>query len=106
MMTTSRIRRDPSCPSHGRGESSRQPENPARRIAPRRTHDAAAGMRGGAAHPQVSNRRLVLGPSRRRAEEEKLLERQLALKNVPFAQPELPLEIERRQHLPVEDDIA
>ena len=39
-------------------------------------------------------------------QEEQLLERQLALEDVALGQPELALEVERRQHLPVQDDVA
>src|SRR5207253_6329890 len=75
-------------------------------IAPRRAHDAAARMRRAAAHPQVPNRRVVLRPPGHRPREEQLLERQFALEDVSFGEPELALEIERRQHLSVKDDVA
>ncbi len=52
------------------------------------------------------DRRLVARPAGRRTQEEQLLERQLALEDVPFRQPELALDVERRQHLPVQDDVA
>jgi len=35
-----------------------------------------------------------------------LLERELALEGCCLSEPELALEIERRQHLPVQDDVA
>ena len=44
-----------------------------------------------------------LRPSRNRPQEQQLLERQLALKDVAFAQPPLALEVERRHDLPVQD---
>ena len=47
-----------------------------------------------------------LRPARRRPQEEQLLERQLAVEDVALGQPELALEVERRQHLPVQDDVA
>ena len=39
----------------------------------RRRHDAAAGMRAGAAHVEILNRRAILRPTRHRAKEEKLV---------------------------------
>ena len=41
-------------------------QNPHRRVPPRRAHDAAAGMRGRAAHVEVLDRRLGTAPSRAR----------------------------------------
>ena len=51
------------------------------------------------------HRRLVLRPAGRGAQEEQLLERQLALEDVAFRQAEVALDVERRQHLPVQDDV-
>src|SRR5262249_28160390 len=79
---------------------------PHRRIAAWRAHDSAARMRGRSAHVKVANRRLVLRPAWRRTEEEKLLERQLALEDVSFRQAESALDIERRQHLTMQDDVS
>src|SRR5207237_1599757 len=81
------------------------PEDAQRRVAARSAHDAAARMRGRSAHPQIANRRRVLRPPGNRAREEQLLERQLALEDVAFREPELALEVERRQNLPVQDDV-
>src|SRR5262245_58408688 len=63
-------------------------------------------MRRRSAHPEVPNRRLVLRPARNRPREEQLLERQLALEDVALGQPELALDVERRQYLAMEDDVA
>ena len=52
---------------------------------PGRAHDAAAGMRGRAAHPQVLDRRPVARPAGHRPVEEQLLERELALEDVALA---------------------
>ena len=68
-------------------------------------HDAAAGMRCRSAHVEILDRRAVLRPSRHRPQEEKLLERKLALENIAFAQSEFAFEIERRHHLFVQDDV-
>ena len=76
-----------------------------RGVPPGRAHDAAAGMRRRSAHVEVAHRRLVLRPARRRPQEEQLLERQLALEDVAFGQAEVALDVERRQHLPVQDDV-
>ena len=63
-------------------------------------------MRCRSAHPQVPDRGRVVGPTRNGPEEEQLFQRELALKDVAFGEPELALEIERRQHLAMEDDVA
>ena len=63
------------------------------------------GMRRRAAHVEVLDRRPVLGPSRHGPQEEELLESQLALEDVAFREPEVALEVERREDLPVLDDV-
>ena len=70
-----------------------------------RAHDAAAGMRGRAAHPQVLDGRLVLCPAGHRAQEEQLLQRELALEDVALGQSKFAFEVERRHHLPANDDV-
>src|SRR5437868_12820537 len=62
-------------------------------------------MGGRAAHIQVSDRRPKTRIARHRPQEEKLLERKLALKNVALAQTKLALQIERRHYLPVQNDV-
>ena len=64
------------------------------------------GCVAGAAHPQVADRRRVLRPAGSRPQEEQLFQRQLALEDIAFGQAELALEIERRQDLAVQDDVA
>ena len=64
------------------------------------------GMRRRAAHVEAADRRAVLRPARRRPQEEELLERELALEDVALRQPEHALDVERRQHLPVQDPLA
>ena len=73
--------------------------------AARSTHDAASGMSGRAAHPQVLDRRLVLRPARHRTQEEQLLQRQLALEDIAFGQSPLAFQIKRRYDLPPDDDV-
>src|SRR5262245_30365586 len=63
-------------------------------------------MRCGAAHVKMTYGRPVLGPTGRRTQEEKLLESQLALKDVAFGEAETPLDIERCEDLPVQNDVA
>ena len=75
------------------------------RQPPGRAHDAAAGMRGRSAHVEVLDRRAELRPSRHRPQEEELLQRELALEDVAFAQSELAFQIERRDYLAVQDDV-
>src|ERR1700680_2956945 len=62
-------------------------------------------MRGRAANVEVLDRRPELRPPRNGAEEEQLLQRKLTLKNVAFAEAEFALEIKRRNHLFVQDDV-
>src|SRR5262245_6113919 len=68
-------------------------------------HDAAARVRGGSAHVEAADRRPVLGPARRGPQEEKLLQRQLALEDVSFREAPLPLEIQGSDDLAVPDDV-
>src|SRR5260370_35458603 len=68
-------------------------------------HDAAAWMRGGAAHIKVADRGAVVGPTGDGAEEEKLFERKLALKNVALSEAEFALEMERGEDLAPDDDV-
>ena len=63
-------------------------------------------MGRGSAHVELLDRRGVLRPARHRPQEEQLFERQLALEDVAFRQPEVPLDVERRQHLAMEDQVA
>src|SRR5689334_14349192 len=57
-------------------------------------------------HIEVANRRAVLRPPRNWTEEEKLFERQLALKDISFGQSKASFDIQRRQHLTMQDDVA
>src|SRR4051812_35109912 len=61
-------------------------QNPHCRVAARRSHDSTARVGRGAAHVKVPNRRPVLRPSRSRAQEEELFERELPLEDVSFRQ--------------------
>src|SRR6185312_3423431 len=56
-------------------------------------HDAAARMGGGSAHIKVLDRCTKLGIAGNRSQEEKLLQRELALEDVSFAQAELAFQI-------------
>src|SRR6476469_8396944 len=78
---------------------------PERRISPGRAHDAAAGMRGGSAHIEIADRRRVLGPPGRRTQEEQLFEGELSLEDIAFGEAPFSLEIERRHHLPMQNDV-
>ena len=62
-------------------------------------------MRGRAAHVEVADGRAVLRPARDGTKKEELLERQLALEDVALGQAPLALEVERRDDLPVADDV-
>ncbi len=69
-----------------------------------RAHDAAAGMCGGTAHIEVVDRRAVVGPPGHGAEEEKLFEGELALKDITLGETEFALEIERGENLAADDN--
>src|SRR5262245_6471714 len=86
--------------------ASRLLQYPHRRIPARRAHDSSSGMRRGAAHVELSDRRAVLCPAGRGAQEEQLFERQLPLKDVALGQAPLALEIERRDDLAMKNDVA
>src|SRR5690348_10661252 len=79
-------------------------ENFQRCKAPRRAHDSAAGMRGGAAHIKIFDGSAITRPSCNRPQEEKLLERKFALKNIAFGQADLLLNVPRTEHLLADDD--
>ena len=53
----------------------------------------------------VADRRAEVRPSRRRSEEEQLVERELPSKDVALGQRNLLLDVPRREHLLVEDDV-
>src|SRR5262245_20482786 len=77
-----------------------------RRITTGRAHDPTARVRGRAAHVQIFYRRSILRPTRRGSQKEKLFERQFALENISFRQTKLALEIERRHHLSIANQLA
>ena len=62
-------------------------------------------MRGRSAHIKVLDGSAELRPTRHRPQEEELLQRKFALENVAFAKPELALQIERRDHLAMQNDV-
>src|SRR5205807_1592378 len=68
-------------------------------------HHAAARMGGRATHIEVLDRRAELRKTRSRTQEEKLLQRKLALKDVALAESEVALQIQRGQYLFVQDDV-
>src|SRR5262245_34672551 len=63
-------------------------------------------MSRGPAHIKLADRRAVLSPPRNGAQKEQLLERQLSLKNVAFGQSKLPLDIQRRQDLTMQNNVT
>src|SRR5208282_4577077 len=72
--------------------------------APVGTHDAAAGMCRRSAQVQVVDWSAIIGPARHGPQEEKLLERKLALKNISLRQSKFLFQVVRRQHLLFDDD--
>src|SRR6267142_5111264 len=63
-------------------------ENLAGGISAGGPHDAAPGMRSGAAQVEAAHRRAVVRVARRRAQEEELLRGHLAVEDVPLGQAE------------------
>src|SRR6266404_7159405 len=61
-------------------------------------------MRGGSAHIEVIDRGAIVGPAGDGAEEEKLLEGELALEDIALRQAEFALEIERGEDLAADDN--
>src|SRR5215472_982539 len=80
-------------------------KNLERRQASGRAHNAAPRVRSRPTHIKVLNGRAELRPAWHRSQKEKLLERKFALENISFAQPPLAFEIERRDHLLMENDV-
>src|SRR3954471_7276735 len=81
-------------------------EDPFRGKLPGRTHHAPAGMGSGAALVVAVNRGAVLAPAGSRPEEVHLWREELPGEDVPLGQPDLPLDIERRDDLAMEDQVA
>ncbi len=75
----------------------------ARRVVPRNAGHAAARMRAGAAEVQAAHRRPVVAVTEHRSRREQLVERQRAVEDVAADEPELALEIERRERATAED---
>src|ERR1700730_3466537 len=66
----------------------------------RPAHNAPARMRRRSAHIKILDGGAELRPARYRPQEEKLLQRQLALKDIAFAQPKIAFQIKRSDYLP------
>src|SRR5687768_13171545 len=77
----------------------------ARSIRARRRHDAATRVRSRAAHVEALRRPAVLRETGERAVEQQLVHRQLALEDVALGQTHLVLELARRAHLDVGDQL-
>src|SRR2546423_2727519 len=76
------------------------PEDYPRGIVARGAGDAAAGMRAASAMVEPLQRPAIIGMAEHRARREQLIERQRAMKNIAPNQPELALQIQRREDLP------
>src|SRR6185436_9953796 len=70
-----------------------------------RAHHAAAGMRPGAALVVAVDRRPILRPAGRRAEQPHLRRQELAGEDVPFRQADGPLDVEGRPDFALEDEV-
>src|SRR5258708_3908756 len=80
-------------------------QNFQRRQSSWRAHDSATRVRRRSAHVQAFDWRAEARPSGDRPQEEKLLQRKLSLKDVAFSQPKVAFEVERSQHLLVQNDV-
>src|SRR5690348_13323954 len=69
-------------------------------------HNSAARVCCRAAHIKVLDGRAELRVSRDWAQKEKLFERKFALEDVALAQPKLTFEVQRREHLFIDNDVA
>ena len=82
------------------------PQNLRRRQLARRAHDAAAGVRAGAALVVALDRRAVLVPAGRGAEKVHLRPHKLPGEDVALAQPHGALDVQRRDHLAMQNEIT
>src|SRR5579883_2928314 len=73
---------------------------------PRRAHHAAAGMRAGAAEIESLDGRAIAGALWGWSQREKLVRGDLALKDIAVGQAIALLDIERAEHLAVEDRVG
>ena len=80
--------------------------NFSRGIGARQACQSATGMRAGAAQVQSLKRSSILRPANQRTEREKLIERLFAVVNVSAAETVSLFEIERRDYLAGNDQIA
>src|SRR5205823_7270739 len=76
------------------------------RIRARRSRDSAAGMRPGAAEIQPLDRSPVPGPPQQWTKREELIERVLAMKNMPARQTVGLLQIQGRQDLAMNNNLT
>src|SRR6266480_4534825 len=78
-------------------------QNHARGVVAGGAGDAAAGMGAAAAMVEPLQRPPIIGVAAHWPRREQLIERQRAVKNIAAEQPELALQIERREDLPAHD---
>src|SRR6266705_5281699 len=76
------------------------------RVPARRSHHPSSRVRPGAGHIKVIDRSPVAGPPEERAHREELVERHVAVADVPAGQAVDLLEVERREDLAVENGPA
>src|SRR5262249_24173165 len=70
------------------------------------SHDAASRMCCRSAHPEISYGRRVSRPAGNGTQEKQLIESEFAVKDVAFRQRKVMLQVERRQNLTVQNDLA
>src|ERR1700709_1068618 len=82
------------------------PQDFTRRIAARRAHHTAAGMRRGAAHVHPGDRRTVLRVAGYRAVEDELVHREFALEDIALGQAGLVFDIPGAAGFHMADQVA
>ena len=85
-----------------RGEQAAVAQDLARGVAPRIAGDAAARMGSGAAHIEALDRRAVAGVAQKRARGPELIQRHVAVHDVPAGQAECALQVQGREDHPAQ----
>src|SRR5208282_4404781 len=84
---------------------SKIPEDRARGVGARRTHDAAPGVRARTAHVYAADRRAVLSEARHRPVEQQLIHGQFTLEYIAFRQSDFVLDVPRRAYLGMQNEL-
>src|SRR5438270_1877598 len=74
-------------------------------VIPRRPHHTPARMRARPAQIKPPHRSAIPRPPRHRPHDEHLIQTHFAMKDVPPGNPKAPFQVQRTEHLPVDDNI-